>query len=132
MTSSETTSPAAPLAGRNILLVEDEVLVAILLEDMLGELGCARVVSASTVTDALAQLSGFRPDAAMLDVNLAGEMVYPVAERLAAENIPFVFTTGYGARGVADAWAGRPVLQKPYSMDALSAQLQQLMRLAAA
>jgi CheY-like chemotaxis protein len=60
------------------------------------------------------------PDAAVLDVNIAGDEVYPVAQALAARNIPFVFATGYGARGLDDAWRGRPIVQKPFQMEHLS------------
>ena len=63
----------------------------------------------------MAFLAGNRPDAAMLDVNLAGEPVYPLAVKLAADGIPFVFATGYGAEGIPREWAARPVVQKPFS-----------------
>jgi CheY-like chemotaxis protein len=90
-----------------------------LAEDMLTELGCAAVLHASRVKDALALLDNERPDVAMLDVNLAGEQAYPIAERLAAIDVPFVFATGYGSEGIPPDWASRPVVQKPFTLDML-------------
>ena len=90
-----------------------------LAEDMLTELGCAGVMHASRVKDALALLASERPDVAMLDVNLAGEQAYPIAERLVAINVPFVFATGYGSEGIPPNWASRPVVQKPFTLDML-------------
>jgi CheY-like chemotaxis protein len=108
-----------PLGGLRILVVEDETMLFFLAEDMLTELGCAAVLHASRVKDALALLANERPDVAMLDVNLAGEQAYPIAERLAAIDIPFVFATGYGMEGIPPHWASRPVVQKPFTLDML-------------
>jgi DNA-binding response OmpR family regulator len=108
-----------PLGGLKILVVEDETMLFFLAEDMLTELGCAAVLHASRVKEALALLANERPDVAMLDVNLAGEQAYPVAERLAAVNVPFVFATGYGSEGIPPNWASRPVVQKPFTLDML-------------
>jgi CheY-like chemotaxis protein len=108
-----------PLGGLRILVVEDETMLFFLAEDMLTELGCAAVLHASRVKDALALLANERPDVAMLDVNLAGEQAYPIAERLAAIDIPFVFATGYGSEGIPPDWASRPVVQKPFTLDML-------------
>ena len=109
--------------GMRILVVEDEALVALQLEDMLYELGCTVIGPASRVGQAL-ELLGVQPvDAAILDLNVAGELVYPVAEILDAKGIPFIFATGYGASGVDDTYRGHPVLQKPF----LLSQLRQTM-----
>jgi CheY-like chemotaxis protein len=106
-----------PLTGLRLLVVEDEALVAMELEDMLDELGCVVVDVAGTVSRgvALAGDSGVPLDGAILDVNLGGEKVYPVAERLAQRGVPFVFCTGYGLDGIARHFAHVPTLAKPYS-----------------
>ena len=85
----------SPLSGRRVLVVEDETMVAWLLEDMLADLGCAVVGPAARVNQALAMLDAEAIDAAVLDVNLNGQMSYPVADALAARGVPFVFSTGY-------------------------------------
>lgn len=103
---------------RRILIVEDEALVSMLLETMLGDAGYGISGPAASVDDALALLEGGeRPDAAILDVNLDGREVFPVAERLDALNIPFVFSTGYGEGGLPSRWQGRQTLHKPYTED---------------
>src|SRR5436189_5105603 len=104
-----------PLKGLRILVVEDEAIVSFLLEDTLLGLGCTDVVLAGRLDAALAHLDKALPDLAVLDVNLGGELVYPVAERLRASGVPFVFTTGYGASGIAAEWKGAPILQKPFA-----------------
>jgi len=111
---------ATPLSGLRILVVEDETMLFFLAEDMLTELGCSAILHACRVKDALALLARERPDDAMLDVNLAGEQAYPIAERLAEVNVPFVFATGYGSRGIPPNWASRPVVQKPFTLDMLA------------
>jgi CheY-like chemotaxis protein len=117
-------SPTASLAGLTLLVVEDETIVSFLLEDMLTELGCKSVLQAGRIDDALRMLQDHKPDAAVLDVNLGGQFAYPVAARLAELQIPFVFTTGYGRSGLPQDWASRPVLQKPFSMEALATALR--------
>jgi len=80
-----------------VLVVEDEGLVAMMLEDVLDDLGCDLAGSFGGVAQALAWIeAGGEADAALLDVNLSGETVFPVAEALAARGVPFAFTTGYG------------------------------------
>jgi CheY-like chemotaxis protein len=108
------------LKGLRVLVVEDETLVAILLEDMLVDLGCTVLGTAHRIAKALDLVGRTSPDAAVLDVNIAGDEVYPVAEALAARNIPFVFATGYGARGLSDGWRDRPIVQKPFQVEHLS------------
>jgi len=114
---------SAALAGLRVLLVEDEAMVAMMIEDMLSDLGCLVIGPASRVSSALDLLDDEAIDAAVLDVNLGGEAVFPVADRLAAVGVPFVFSTGYGLAGLDDRHAARPVLQKPYSRDRLGAAL---------
>lgn len=105
------------LDGKRVFLVEDEALVAMLVEDMLADEGCTLVASANRLAEALAKATdrALAFDLAILDVNLAGEPVFPVAEALAARGIPFAFATGYGAGGLPDAWKNRPTLQKPFT-----------------
>ena len=106
------------------LIVEDEGLVAMLIEDAINELGLNAVGPVSRVAAALQLLKDFTPEGAILDVNLAGETVYPVAAVLAERNIPFVFITGYGKPGISSRFTDRPVLQKPF----MTAQIQTLVR----
>jgi CheY-like chemotaxis protein len=102
------------LNGLRLLVVEDEALVAMLLEDALQGLGCAVVGPAGNVARALALLEHEEVDLGLLDVNLGGgERSYPVAEALAERGIPFVFVAGYGASEVDRRFAA-PVLQKPF------------------
>jgi CheY-like chemotaxis protein len=119
----ELASPS--IAGLKILLVEDESLVAMLVEDALDALQCQVIGSASRMRNAreLAGRDGF--DLAILDINIGGEPVYPVAEVLARREIPFVFLTGYGAAGVAEPFRGRPILQKPFQLEELRKLLVQ-------
>ncbi len=113
------------LKGLRILLVEDETMVAILIEDMLEGFGSVVVDVAGTLSRGLAMVrdESLALDAAILDVNLGGEKVYPVAELLAARGVPLVFSTGYGREGMATRFAGFPVLAKPFSAQALQAAL---------
>lgn len=113
------------VAGSSVLLVEDEALIAMMIEDMILELGCILQATASNVREALRLLETGRPDIALLDVNLGGDLVYPVCERLAELGIPFVFSTGYGLPGVPEQWRECQVLQKPYGAAQLAAALGQ-------
>jgi two-component SAPR family response regulator len=109
-----------PLNGLRVIVVEDETLLAMLLEDMLMELGCEVLWTAHRVGKALELMAESSPDVAVLDVNIAGDPVYPVAEALVERAIPFVFATGYGTRGLEDSWRDRPIVQKPFQMEHLS------------
>jgi CheY-like chemotaxis protein len=108
------TSQRPQLKGLRVLVVEDEALVALQLEDMLAELGCAIVGPASRVGQALQMLGAGKVDAAVLDLNVAGELVYPVADALANRGLPYIFATGYSANGVAKPYRRHPILQKPF------------------
>ena len=108
------TEDSRPLSGVRALVVEDEIMVAMLIEQMLYDLGVENVRSAPNISEALALIAEAAPDFAALDVNLRGTQVFPVAAELAARKVPFLFVTGYGAHGVDAAWADRPVLQKPF------------------
>ena len=114
---------AASMDGLRVLIVEDETLVALLLEDMLADIGCTVIGSASTVNGALETLRQTAPGAVVLDINLGGEKSYPVAEALAQSGVPFVFATGYGDDRLKDPWQQRPVIQKPFGQDQLKQAL---------
>jgi len=103
-----------------VFLVEDDSLIAMLVEDMLEELGCELVATAQRVADALQLLPSINPDFALLDVSLAGERVFPVAAALATANIPFAFTTGYGGDGLPAEFKSRPVITKPFQLRQLA------------
>ncbi len=110
--------------GPRILVVEDEPFIAMLLEDMLDELGFKITASFPQVAEAEKYLASAEVDIALLDVNVGTEKIDPVADLLAARNCPFIFTTGYGQKGVPENHAGRPVLQKPFQIDDLASALQ--------
>jgi CheY-like chemotaxis protein len=113
------------LAGLRLLVVEDEALVAMMLEQMLAELGCNVIEIAGSLALGLALLdgTGVQLDGAILDVNLGGDKVFPVAEKLSEQGVPFIFSTGYGTAGIATEFAHVPVLAKPYDADALAETL---------
>jgi CheY-like chemotaxis protein len=109
-----------------VLVVEDESLVAMLIEDMLSDMGYEVVAVAARIDQALAIARSVVADLAILDLNLAGQRTDPVAEVLRARGIPFMFATGYGAAGVAQEWSHVPVVQKPFQESELSHALLKL------
>lgn len=115
------------LAGRRILVVEDEMLVLMNVEMELEDLGCSAICTAASVAEALALLADQSFDAAVLDVNLAGEKSYPVADTLIQRRIPFAFSTGYSDHGDRIDLESRPVLRKPYSREDMVEVFQQLL-----
>lgn len=102
------------LKGLRILLVEDEAMIAMLVEDMLLDSGASVVGPAAGVAAALAAIASEAIDGALLDVNLGGEQSFEVADALAARSIPFVFVTGYGGGAVRDRFPHAATLQKPF------------------
>ncbi|WP_233741630.1 response regulator [Agrobacterium vitis] len=113
------------LNGLRVLVVEDEALVAMMVEDFLADLGCMVVDVAANVPAALcvANDHDVALDGAVLDVNLGGEKVFPVADALQMRGIPFIFATGYGAAGIDERFSKAQVLSKPYDVRALQAAL---------
>jgi CheY-like chemotaxis protein len=111
------------LSGLRVLVVEDEAAISMLLEDMLTDFGCAIVGPAARLNAAIEMAQGDDFDIAILDVNLAGESIYPVAETLVQRRRPFVFSTGYGGAGIKDPYRDRPVVQKPFSQQELKRTL---------
>jgi PAS domain S-box-containing protein len=103
----------AGFAGNRILIAEDEALVAMMMRDVLADLGFCVIGPLGTAGEALDAARRDHVDAAILDVNLGGELIYPVADALAARGVPFAFVTGYGVESIDDRFAHVPVLQKP-------------------
>jgi CheY-like chemotaxis protein len=118
--------PAAlDLIPENVLIVEDDLLIALDFEDMMISLGAKTVRTAATVARALEMITDRAPDFALLDVGLIREKSFAIAERLEALKIPFAFVTGYGTNGAfPPAFAGKPILHKPCSAEALRAVLR--------
>ena len=110
-----------------VLVVEDEYLIRMLLEDMLAELGFAMAAGAGSLPEACELAANGDFAAAILDVNLDGEEIYPVADILARRGTPFVFVTGYGEDSLAENYRDRPALQKPFQSAQLGTVLTTLM-----
>jgi CheY-like chemotaxis protein len=123
MTGFDSDPGISPLRGLRILVVEDEMMIAMLMEDFLGEFGCTVVGPAASIAKAMPLIATAAIDGAMLDMNLAGKAVYPVADELARRGIPFIFVTGYGDRELRGDHNGRPRLPKPFRRQ----ELQQTM-----
>lgn len=102
------------LAGKRVLIVEDELLVALLIEDFLTEFGCSTLGPCGSVAKALDAARSETFDLAVLDVNLGGEKVYPVAEVLTERQIPFLFLSGYGDEAVPADHCEWRVCSKPF------------------
>ena len=107
------------LSARRVMVVEDEALVALVLADHLTELGLSVVGPCSSVAEAKAVASKGGFEAAILDVNLGGELVYPVADLLSSRGIPFIFVTGYGRESIDRRFSNAPVLEKPVELKLL-------------
>ena len=121
------------LQGRRVLVIEDESLVAMLLETILDDMGCAVVGPESNIDDGLISATTEPSlDAALLDVNVAGREVFPVAEALKARGVPFVFSTGYGEAGLPEHWRGNPTIQKPFTEGAIRDALMKAMNISLA
>jgi len=108
------TNENTAMSSLQILVVEDESMVAMMIEDMLEDLGHKVIATSCRMPDASKLVADASADLAILDVNLNGEETYPLADSLAARAIPFIFATGYGSSGIKAEWSGVPVLQKPF------------------
>ena len=115
------------ISGRRVLVVEDEALVLMLLTDMVEEAGAVVVGPASSVAEALQLANDPSIEAALLDVNLNGQPIFPVAAVLRERGIPFAFLTGYGRAGLPDEYADAAVLQKPFQFEHLMERLRALL-----
>ena len=111
-------------ATKRILVVEDELMIRMLLQDMLTDLGYTLAGEAGHIEEALTLAKQSEFDVAILDVNLNGEPISPVVEVLVERGLPFVFATGYGQRGVPELYRKSPTLQKPFQADALAEAIE--------
>ena len=111
------------LKGARVLVVEDEAAISMLLEDMLFDFGCEVVGPAARLATALEMAQSENFAVAILDVNVAGEPIYPVAEAIVRRDLPLVFSTGYGGAGIREPFRDRPVVQKPFSQNDLKRTL---------
>jgi DNA-binding response OmpR family regulator len=109
-----------------VLLVEDEAMIAMLIEEMLADFDCDVAATAGQLDEAVALARTERFDLAFVDVNLGGVAAYPVAQALQARGIPFAFVTGYGTAATDAAHADAPILQKPFRCQELEAVIQLL------
>jgi DNA-binding response OmpR family regulator len=109
-----------------VLVVEDETLIAIMIEDTLIELGCEIVGPTGKLDMALQLTKEGNFDAAILDVTIRGGKVYPVAEQLAERGIPFVFASGYGDWALPESLRNKRLLTKPFTVSALEEQIKLL------
>ncbi|MES2473849.1 MAG: response regulator [Pseudomonadota bacterium] len=107
-----------------ILIVEDEIIVAMFMEDILGEFGYEVAGVVTHLDEAMQREHDY--DLAVLDVHLNGRNVFDFADKLTAEEVPFIFATGYGERGIPERHRGCPVLQKPFQPDDLRRALDRL------
>jgi CheY-like chemotaxis protein len=107
------------LKGKRILVVEDEALIAVMVEDMLTDMGSVVVGPAATIEQALALARSEEIDGAVLDVNVRGERIDPVADALSARGVPMLFATGYGEVRLASG-AAATVIDKPYTQEKLA------------
>jgi DNA-binding response OmpR family regulator len=108
-----------------VLIVEDEALIAMLLEDMLAEIGCEAVGPATRLDRALAIAEAESLDLAILDVNLGSVQSFPVADLLEKRGIPYVFATGYGSKGLDVRFAHNITLKKPFQTHQLEQAISQ-------
>ena len=118
---------ARPAKQTKVLVVEDDVMIRVVLADMLGELGYTVAAEAASIDEALEATRKTDFDFAILDADLKGRSVSPVADALVARDIRFVFITGYGDHGLS-AYRNRPTLRKPFQIDTLKRALQERAR----
>lgn len=110
--------------SRSILIVEDEPLISMMLEDFVQSLGHSVAAICETVGDALAAIEGNSFDMAILDVNLKGESVWPVATKLREKNVPFVIATGGHVDPPPAEFANAPLIEKPYTVDRVTPAIE--------
>jgi DNA-binding response OmpR family regulator len=119
---------AKPLEGRRILVVEDSPVVAPFTADVLYELGCEVVGPAPNMAVARNLIGSTKFDAAIVDIHIRGERVFPLCDVLSAKDVPFVFTSGYGDWELPQKWQDAPKLQKPYTIDQVEAALTDVLK----
>ena len=106
--------------GGSVFLVEDEVMIRMMVADMLEELGFSVAAEAGEINEAMKLAQSAEFDVAILDVNVNGKVISPVAELIKARNRPFIFATGYGSSGLPEEYRDRPALQKPFQIETLA------------
>ena len=114
--------------GGSVFLVEDEVMIRMMVADMLEELGYRVAAEAGEINEAirLAQTAEF--DLAILDVNVNGKVISPVADLIDARKLPFIFATGYGSSGLPEEYRDRPALQKPFQLESLGRMIESALK----
>ncbi|MBN8959930.1 MAG: response regulator [Rhizobiales bacterium] len=110
--------------GGSVFLVEDETMIRMMVAEMLMDLGYRIAGEAGDVDEALRLVETVDFDIALLDVNVNGKVVTPVARAIAARKRPFIFATGYGTQGMPEEFRGRPALQKPFQMETLARMIE--------
>ncbi len=121
-------APAQVIEGKNILMVEDSLIIALDAEDILKRLGARDVTTAGTVEHALEAIDRSKPDLALLDINLGDQTSFAIADRLHALRIPFLFATGYGEQAqLPPHHQAQAVVQKPYTLENIARALPKLL-----
>jgi CheY-like chemotaxis protein len=120
------TAPRPPRGS--VFLVEDEVMIRMMVADMLEELGYTVAAEAGEIGEAMRLAESTYFDLAILDVNVNGKVISPVADVIKARNRPFIFATGYGSSGLPEEYRDRPALQKPFQLETLSKAIDHALR----
>ncbi len=107
-----------------VLVVEDEAVIAMLVEDMVSDFGSEVVGPVATITEALRLARDAELDAAILDVNVGGAVIFPVADTLQERGVPVIFATGYGSGTMPQRFSASPTLPKPFAYETLAAALR--------
>ena len=115
----------SPVSSCSVLIVEDETLLRMMITEMLEELGHRVTAEAARLEQALPLARSADFDLAVLDVNIAGQLITPVAELVASRQLPIIFATGYGVSGLPEAFRDRPALRKPFMVDGLKHAIEQ-------
>jgi len=111
------------LAGVRVLVVEDDSLICMLIEEFLDTLGCEVVATAAQLEEGLVKVNTTAIDVAVLDVNLHGQLSFPIAQAMKGRAIPFIFATGNGMSGVPEKFTSAPLLSKPFGLEELQTAL---------
>jgi CheY-like chemotaxis protein len=117
--------------GCSVFLVEDEVMIRMMVAEMLEELGYRIAAEAGEINEAIRLVQSTEFDLAILDVNVNGKVISPVADLIRARNRPFIFATGYGSSGLPEEYRDRPALQKPFQIESLARMIDNTLKSAA-